>query len=248
MGFDGRTPVNRPSSWFDWTDEKVERLKELAAARWPASRIAEEIGCSSRSAVIGKLDRIRRAEFAARGETPPCRPPPGPRPPRAPRPPRPLTPKGRPMPRRSLTSRLDCPRTDRPPRRILVPLDRQRRYRPRFTGTAARPVVRTIAATQAHGLRAKPTPRRVHFRRIERVVRRSRWPSGGHYRAIPADPPRRYRTWDSREEQVRKAQGAAAHCARCRSRKYARYRSAKAATDAVCSQATAELIEGAISH
>ena len=63
MPFDG-TPVRRPEWEFTWDDAAIARLKELAATGMPASQIAEELGCSSRSAVLGKLDRLRRKQFA----------------------------------------------------------------------------------------------------------------------------------------------------------------------------------------
>jgi len=69
MPFDG-TPVRRPDWEFHWDDAAIARLKELAATGMPASQIAEELGCSSRSAVLGKLDRLRRKQFAQdRGNT-----------------------------------------------------------------------------------------------------------------------------------------------------------------------------------
>jgi GcrA cell cycle regulator len=101
MPFDG-SPVRRPSSWFPWDDAAVERLKELAASGMPASQIAVELGCSSRSAVLGKLDRMRRADFKERRQSPQkvtSMPTPTPRPKPVPAPiPQPPPPAPRPKP------------------------------------------------------------------------------------------------------------------------------------------------------
>jgi hypothetical protein len=70
MPFDG-SPVPRSAWWFDWNEEAIARLKELAASGMTAADIAIELGCSSRSAVLGKLDRLRRSEFKP---TPPPKP------------------------------------------------------------------------------------------------------------------------------------------------------------------------------
>ena len=65
MGFENGPPTNRPASWFNWDEAAVARLRELAATGMAASAIADELGCGSRCAVIGKLNRLRRADFAA---------------------------------------------------------------------------------------------------------------------------------------------------------------------------------------
>lgn len=49
------TPA-KPS--FQWDDEKVSRLIEMDAKGLSASKIAEEIGCPTRAAVIGKIRRL----------------------------------------------------------------------------------------------------------------------------------------------------------------------------------------------
>jgi len=46
------------NQWFDWTDAAVLQLKALWADGLSCSQIAGEIGCSSRSAVIGKVSRL----------------------------------------------------------------------------------------------------------------------------------------------------------------------------------------------
>lgn len=43
---------------FRWTQESVSTLRRLYAEGLPASRIAEQIGCPSRNAVIGKIHRL----------------------------------------------------------------------------------------------------------------------------------------------------------------------------------------------
>lgn len=57
-----------------WTDERVEKLKELWADGQSASQIARELGGVSRNAVIGKVHRLglsnRGAEPADAGTTP----------------------------------------------------------------------------------------------------------------------------------------------------------------------------------
>ena len=58
--------IPRPAFWFDWDDARVARLIELVESGMPASRIAEELGAPSRSAVLGKLDRLRRGAYADR--------------------------------------------------------------------------------------------------------------------------------------------------------------------------------------
>lgn len=55
----------RPAGEFKWNDEKVERLKELHKQGLSGSEIAADLGCSSRNAVCGKIDRLRRGNFAA---------------------------------------------------------------------------------------------------------------------------------------------------------------------------------------
>ena len=46
------------STWFDWTEERVERLKQLWKDGHSARACAGMLGCSSRSAVIGKVHRL----------------------------------------------------------------------------------------------------------------------------------------------------------------------------------------------
>lgn len=48
---------------FDWTDERVERLKELFALGLSASEIADDLGDVSRAAVCGKLFRMGLQRF-----------------------------------------------------------------------------------------------------------------------------------------------------------------------------------------
>lgn len=50
-----------------WTQERTERLKTLAALRWSASRIADDLGEITRSAVINKA---RREGFPMKAERP----------------------------------------------------------------------------------------------------------------------------------------------------------------------------------
>lgn len=42
----------------DWTDERVEQLKELYAEGWSSSQIAEKLGVT-RNAIIGKTNRLK---------------------------------------------------------------------------------------------------------------------------------------------------------------------------------------------
>src|SRR5215212_9458494 len=43
---------------MSWTDERIERLKELWSQGMTASQIADELGGVSRNAVIGKAHRL----------------------------------------------------------------------------------------------------------------------------------------------------------------------------------------------
>ena len=43
---------------MSWTDEKVEKLKELWSKGFTASQIAEKLGDTTRNAVIGKSHRL----------------------------------------------------------------------------------------------------------------------------------------------------------------------------------------------
>ena len=43
---------------MSWTDERIERLKELWSKGMTASQIADELGAVSRNAVIGKAHRL----------------------------------------------------------------------------------------------------------------------------------------------------------------------------------------------
>lgn len=53
-----------------WTDERVERLKQLWANGLSASQIAAEIGGISRNAVIGKVHRLGLSGRAKTGQEP----------------------------------------------------------------------------------------------------------------------------------------------------------------------------------
>ncbi len=44
---------------MSWTDERIERLKDLWTRGMTASQIADELGGVSRNAVIGKAHRLR---------------------------------------------------------------------------------------------------------------------------------------------------------------------------------------------
>lgn len=46
------------SSWYTWSDEKVEQLKKLWESGLSASQIAAELGNVTRNAVIGKVHRL----------------------------------------------------------------------------------------------------------------------------------------------------------------------------------------------
>lgn len=67
-----------------WTDERVEMLKQLCAGGASAQTIAEQIGGVSRSAVLGKIFRLRLGAAPSAGakaaEAPPLKRSPGPRP------------------------------------------------------------------------------------------------------------------------------------------------------------------------
>jgi GcrA cell cycle regulator len=55
----GRKPrYPRKNSKMSWTDERIERLKELWSKGTTASQIADELGGVSRNAVIGKAHRL----------------------------------------------------------------------------------------------------------------------------------------------------------------------------------------------
>lgn len=57
---------------FQWTDDAITTAKRLFAEGHSASKIANEIGCSSRNAVIGKLSRLGIARgLAPRAEPSP---------------------------------------------------------------------------------------------------------------------------------------------------------------------------------
>ena len=43
---------------MSWTNEKVEKLKELWSKGFTASQIAEKLGDTTRNAVIGKAHRL----------------------------------------------------------------------------------------------------------------------------------------------------------------------------------------------
>jgi GcrA cell cycle regulator len=48
-----------------WSDQRIERLKSLWAGGATAQEIARQLGCVSRSAVLGKIFRLRRDSTAA---------------------------------------------------------------------------------------------------------------------------------------------------------------------------------------
>ena len=50
---------------MSWTDEKVNKLKDLWAKGHTASQIAAELGDTTRNAVIGKAHRLKLAARAA---------------------------------------------------------------------------------------------------------------------------------------------------------------------------------------
>ena len=68
---------------MSWTDERIDRLKELWSQGMTASHIADELGGVSRNAVIGKAHRLGlqsrpspvKANEATGEETPPAAPP-----------------------------------------------------------------------------------------------------------------------------------------------------------------------------
>ena len=65
---DGRTNMdNNNERLISWTSYRVARLEELWAAGMSASEIAEELGGTSRNAVIGKLNRLGLAN-SGRGQ------------------------------------------------------------------------------------------------------------------------------------------------------------------------------------
>lgn len=65
---DGPSEIdNKNERLTSWTRDRVARLKELWAAGMSASEIAEELGGTSRNAVIGKLNRLGLAD-SSRGQ------------------------------------------------------------------------------------------------------------------------------------------------------------------------------------
>jgi GcrA cell cycle regulator len=48
----------KEGAYMSWTDERIERLKELWSQGMTASQIADELGSVSRNAVIGKAHRL----------------------------------------------------------------------------------------------------------------------------------------------------------------------------------------------
>ena len=44
---------------FDWTDERIEELKQLWGKGLSAAAIARAMGCRSRSAILGKVHRLK---------------------------------------------------------------------------------------------------------------------------------------------------------------------------------------------
>ena len=107
---------------MSWTDERIERLKNMWAKGATASQIADELGGVSRNAVIGKAHRLgleQRPSPVKAGEEKEARSPP----PRLPLPPlrNPLPKPKRPspllrLPPRRLRQRRS-PQTRRAPRR-----------------------------------------------------------------------------------------------------------------------------------
>src|SRR3954447_16152226 len=73
---------------MSWTDERIDRLKELWSQGITASQIADELGGVSRNAVIGKAHRLglqsRPSPVKPNEENEDPRPPPAPDPPRPP--------------------------------------------------------------------------------------------------------------------------------------------------------------------
>lgn len=57
-----------------WTDERVERLKELWAEGMTASQIASNLGGVSRNAVIGKVHRLGLSNRSGAGKEPESEP------------------------------------------------------------------------------------------------------------------------------------------------------------------------------
>lgn len=55
-------PVERSQTLTSWSESRVDRLRELWAAGMSASEIAQELGGTSRNAVIGKLSRLGLSE------------------------------------------------------------------------------------------------------------------------------------------------------------------------------------------
>lgn len=55
-------PGERSQTLTSWSESRVDRLRELWAAGMSASEIAQELGGTSRNAVIGKLNRLGLAE------------------------------------------------------------------------------------------------------------------------------------------------------------------------------------------
>ena len=51
-------PVGKSQTLTSWSESRIDRLKELWAAGMSASEIAQELGGTSRNAVIGKLSRL----------------------------------------------------------------------------------------------------------------------------------------------------------------------------------------------
>jgi GcrA cell cycle regulator len=50
--------MNTASNSTFWTEDRIRRICDLFARGWSAGRISDEIGGTSRSAVIGKLHRL----------------------------------------------------------------------------------------------------------------------------------------------------------------------------------------------
>ncbi len=145
---------------MSWTDERIDRLKELWTQGMTASQIADELGGVSRNAVIGKAHRlglqsrpspVKPNEAGDGGEAAPApeRPRPRPRPP-----PRP------------------APRPSRAGSRGRSRAARRRRRRPR---PAAAPAAAAAADPLDRPGRLRPPGRRATSSRRSRRRRRAAW-------------------------------------------------------------------------
>src|SRR5258708_39925926 len=60
-------------SYFDWTDERLDRLKKLRQEGLSAAKIAVQLGCRSRNAVMGKIYRLKLEPLTPRPTSAPRR-------------------------------------------------------------------------------------------------------------------------------------------------------------------------------